>query len=76
MAVTLGELAGKLGGELRNGDPACRINAVATLQHAAAGDISFLANKAYRKYLLETRASAVILAPAVADACPAPIQEQ
>ena len=70
MAVTLGELAAKLGGKLRNGDPACRINSVATLQHAGAGDISFLANKGYRKFLLNTRASAVILAPAEADACP------
>ena len=70
MAVTLGELAGKLGGQLRNGDPACRVNSVATLQHAREGDVSFLANKGYRKYLADTRASAVILAPAEADACP------
>jgi len=70
MALTLEELAGELGGQLRNGDPACLINSVATLQHARAGDISFLANKGYRKYLPDTRASAVILAPADADACP------
>jgi len=70
MTVTLGELAAELGGELRNGDPACRIDSVATLQHAGEGDISFLANKGYRKYLLKTRASAVILEPAEADACP------
>jgi UDP-3-O-[3-hydroxymyristoyl] glucosamine N-acyltransferase len=70
MAVTLGELAGKIGGELRNGDPACRITSVATLQHAGEGDLSFLANKGYRKFLHHTRASAVILAPAEAEACP------
>jgi len=70
MALTLGELAGQLGGELRNGDPDCRISSVATLQHAGEGDLSFLANKGYRKYLQDTRASAVILAPAEADACP------
>jgi UDP-3-O-[3-hydroxymyristoyl] glucosamine N-acyltransferase len=70
MAVTLGELAGKIGGELRNGDPACRITSVATLQHAGKGEISFLANKGYRKFLPDTGASAVILAPADADACP------
>ena len=70
MAVTLGELAGKIGGELRKGDPACRISAVATLQHAGEGDISFLANKGYRRFLPETRASAVILAADEADACP------
>jgi len=70
MAVTLGELAEKIGGELRNADPDRRVNSVATLQHAAAADISFLANKGYRKYLRDTRAAAVILTPAEADACP------
>ena len=70
MAVTLGELAREVGGELHNGDPATLINAVATLQHAGEGDISFLANKGYRKFLRDTRASAVILAPAEVDACP------
>jgi len=71
MAVTLGELAGAIGGELRNGDPGYRVSAVATLQNATATDISFLANKGYRKYLQDTRAGAVILAPSEADACPA-----
>ncbi|HYQ71022.1 MAG TPA: UDP-3-O-(3-hydroxymyristoyl)glucosamine N-acyltransferase [Gammaproteobacteria bacterium] len=70
MAVTLGELAGKIGGELRNGNPASRINSVATLQHAGEGDISFLANKGYRRFLQDTRATAVILSAADADACP------
>jgi UDP-3-O-[3-hydroxymyristoyl] glucosamine N-acyltransferase len=70
MAVTLGDLARVTGGELHNGDPASLINAVATLQHAGEGDISFLANKGYRKFLRDTRASAVILAPAELDACP------
>ena len=70
MTVTLGELAREIGGELHNGDPACLINAVATLQHAGEGDISFLANKGYRKFLRDTRASAVILAPAEVEACP------
>jgi UDP-3-O-[3-hydroxymyristoyl] glucosamine N-acyltransferase len=70
MAVKLGELAGKIGGELHNGDPDSRVNSVATLQHAGEGDISFLANKGYRKFLLDTRASAVILAPDELEACP------
>ncbi|MGD8631237.1 MAG: UDP-3-O-(3-hydroxymyristoyl)glucosamine N-acyltransferase [Gammaproteobacteria bacterium] len=70
MAVTLGELSRVTGGELHNGDPASLINAVATLQHAGEGDISFLANKGYRKFLRDTRASAVILAPAEVEACP------
>jgi UDP-3-O-[3-hydroxymyristoyl] glucosamine N-acyltransferase len=70
MALSLGALAEKIGGELHNGDPGCEITSVATLQSAAAGDISFLANKGYRKYLAATQASAVILAPEHVPACP------
>ncbi|HUT40818.1 MAG TPA: UDP-3-O-(3-hydroxymyristoyl)glucosamine N-acyltransferase [Gammaproteobacteria bacterium] len=70
MAMTLGELAQRLGVTLQGGDPAIRVTAVATLQHAGSGDLSFLANKGYRKFLSGTRASAVILAAEHADECP------
>lgn len=60
MALTLGELAEKVDGELV-GDPQCPISGVSTLQNARPNTISFLANPAYRKYLAETKASAVIL---------------
>ena len=70
MSLTLGELAGKIGGDLQQGDPDCRISAVATLQNAQPGDLSFLANPGYRKYLQATRASAVILKQADAADCP------
>ncbi|HAJ91734.1 MAG TPA: UDP-3-O-(3-hydroxymyristoyl)glucosamine N-acyltransferase [Gammaproteobacteria bacterium] len=70
MSLTLGELAGQIRGELQQGDPDCRIAAVATLQHAHAGDISFLANPGYRKYLQATQASAVILRQEDAADCP------
>jgi len=70
MALTLGELAKQVGGELHGGDPDCSITAVATLQNAGADEISFLANKHYKRYLHETRAAAVILSPEDADACP------
>jgi UDP-3-O-[3-hydroxymyristoyl] glucosamine N-acyltransferase len=63
MTQTLGKLIGKVDGELQNADPDCEITGVATLQHAGEGDISFLANAGYRKYLQDTRASAVILSP-------------
>jgi UDP-3-O-[3-hydroxymyristoyl] glucosamine N-acyltransferase len=69
MGLALGELAGRLGGELR-GDPDCVISSVASLQRAGQGAISFLANRAYRKYLTATRASAVILEAAFARECP------
>jgi len=68
---TLTELADRCGGLLRgNGDTLIR--SVATIQHAGPGAITFLSNNRYRRYLAETRAAAVILAPADADICPVP----
>ena len=71
MTLTLAKLAEAVGGQLQNADPDCEIAGVATLQHAGAGDISFLANAGYRKYLSDCRASAVILSPDDAAAYPA-----
>ncbi len=62
---TLGELARCLGADLQ-GDADCEISALATLQEAQLGQLSFLANPVYRKYLATTRASAVILHPDMA----------
>ena len=70
MALTLGALADEIGGTLQNGDPASEVSSVATLQHAGAGDISFLANRGYRKFLDSTRATVVILAPEHLPDCP------
>jgi len=70
MSLTLGELAGQIKGELHKGDPDCTVSAVATLQNARPGDISFLANPGYRKYLPGTQASAVILGEDDAADCP------
>jgi UDP-3-O-[3-hydroxymyristoyl] glucosamine N-acyltransferase len=70
MSLTLGELAEQIKGELQKGDPDCRVTAVATLQNAGAGDISFLANAGYRKYLSGTQATAVILGQDDAADCP------
>ena len=69
MALTLAELAAMAQAELR-GDPGLAIDAVATLQDARPGAISFLANPKYKAHLAGTRASAVILAAADADDCP------
>ncbi|OIP07397.1 MAG: UDP-3-O-(3-hydroxymyristoyl)glucosamine N-acyltransferase [Betaproteobacteria bacterium CG2_30_68_42] len=60
--VSLAELVARLGGELV-GDGNCRVFRVATLESAAAGEISFLANAKYRARLSGTRADALILAP-------------
>jgi UDP-3-O-[3-hydroxymyristoyl] glucosamine N-acyltransferase len=69
VAARLGEIARTLGAELR-GDADLLISGVGTLQHATPGQLSFLSNPAYRRYLPATQASAVILAPDQAEACP------
>ncbi|MEO8400674.1 MAG: UDP-3-O-(3-hydroxymyristoyl)glucosamine N-acyltransferase [Gammaproteobacteria bacterium] len=45
------------------GDPDCLIDGVCTIQDAQPGRITFLMNPLYKKYLPETKASAVILVP-------------
>jgi UDP-3-O-[3-hydroxymyristoyl] glucosamine N-acyltransferase len=72
MELTLAQLAAQLGVELR-GDGDGVVSTVATLQHAGAGDLSFLANPKYRRYLKTTRASAVILAEQHAADSPVPV---
>ncbi len=59
----LGEIATALGAELK-GDPDLEVTGLATLQAATPGQISFLANPSYAKYLANTQASAVIMSPA------------
>ncbi len=67
--MTLAEIAKRLECEV-HGDGACLISGVATLQNAESGQLSFLANRRYRRYLESTRASAVILNPDDLEACP------
>ncbi len=69
MARRLQELAQAIGAELR-GDPETTISGVGTLQHAIPGQLSFLSNPAYRRYLASTQAAAVILSPEDAEHCP------
>ena len=72
MSYTLAKLAELCGGRLR-GDGNVLIREVATLQNARNGAISFLSNPHYRRYLEDTKASAVILSLSDADACPVPV---
>ncbi len=65
----LQEIADALGASLR-GDPDILISGLATLQAAGPGQISFLANPVYGKYLGAAKASAVIVSPEFADNCP------
>jgi UDP-3-O-[3-hydroxymyristoyl] glucosamine N-acyltransferase len=69
-SATLGEIAGRLGGELI-GDPAAGIDAVGPLESATASTISFLANPLYEKQLASSRAGCVIVAPAFKEAATA-----
>lgn len=66
---TAGELAARFGCELR-GDPAVRVTGVCTLQHGREGLLSFLANDSYRRYLSDTAASVVVVAPRDAGEVP------
>ncbi len=59
-ALTLGEIAQRLGGRVA-GDPATRVRQVGSLEHAQAGEISFLSSARFKARLAATRASAVIL---------------
>lgn len=67
--MNLAALAHHLNAQLQ-GDPALAVDSVATLQNAQPGQLSFLANSRYRRYLSDTRATAVILAPEDATLCP------
>ncbi|MCG8429387.1 MAG: UDP-3-O-(3-hydroxymyristoyl)glucosamine N-acyltransferase [Chromatiales bacterium] len=68
MAFRLAELAAVIGASV-HGDPDCEISRVDTIQDATPGSICFLANQKYRRYLSETRASAVILTAEYLDDC-------
>lgn len=55
-----------------HGDGSIEINAVASLENAQPGQLGFLADRRYRKFLDTTRASAVIVSPEDASSCPVP----
>ena len=59
-SLSLARLAEELGAQLV-GDPQTEITGLATLQDAGPGELAFLANAQYRKYLADSRASAVLL---------------
>ena len=68
-SLTLGEIAVRLGCELR-GDPDAVVSRVAPLGAAGPGGLAFLASPQYRPELRATRATAVVLAPADVELCP------
>ncbi|MGV8859876.1 MAG: UDP-3-O-(3-hydroxymyristoyl)glucosamine N-acyltransferase [Pseudomonas sp.] len=64
--IKLGQLAEFLGATLR-GAADKEITGLATLQEAGPGQLSFLANPQYRKFLADSHAAAVLLKPADAE---------
>jgi UDP-3-O-[3-hydroxymyristoyl] glucosamine N-acyltransferase len=68
-SYSLSEIAQKIDAKIQ-GNADIQITGLAPLQMAKAGQIAFLDNAKYRKYLQETQASAVILNPKEANNCP------
>jgi UDP-3-O-[3-hydroxymyristoyl] glucosamine N-acyltransferase len=68
MEHLLSDLAEHLGAKL-HGDADVLVSRLSTLEAAKTGDISFLANKRYRKHLSSTGASAVVLNEADLGLC-------
>jgi len=64
--MKLGEIARKLGCELV-GDPEIDITGVAGMEHAAPGELTFLANPKYAHKVKDTRASAILVSEATRD---------
>jgi UDP-3-O-[3-hydroxymyristoyl] glucosamine N-acyltransferase len=70
-AYRLADIAARFGGQVM-GDADTQIQQIGTLEHAAAGQIAFLANAKYRNQLEHSNASAVILSKTDADATELP----
>lgn len=68
MTYTLSDLAEQVGATLVSGHDEV-ITGVATLHEADKGDISFLANPQYKKFLATTKATAIILSEQDAKDC-------
>lgn len=66
---TLSELAAAIGATVQ-GDGGCKIHNIASIAHAKEGDISFLVDRKYQKYLMRTKASAILLDKKLATSCP------
>src|SRR5580692_622966 len=67
--MQLGEIAGLLGCRVE-GDAAIEISGVAGMEHACAGQLTFLANPKYAPKVKHTQASAILVsAPVEGIAC-------
>ena len=66
--ITLAKLATITGGEL-HGDGSVIVTAVAAMDKATEGDITFLSNPKYKKHLGECKASAIMVKASEKDLC-------
>jgi len=60
VSITLHDLAGAIDGAY-TGPPALELRGVAAIEKAETGDVTFLSNRKYERFLASTRASAIIL---------------
>lgn len=72
-ALTLGDIAARVGVPLYSGDATTIVTGLAPLHQAQPNHISFLSDPHYRRYLPSTKAGAVILSSGDATSCPVPI---
>lgn len=68
--ITLGELAGKLGCELK-GDASIEITGVAGMEHAGPTELTFLANPKYAPKVKHSRAAAILVSQPLEQTLPA-----
>jgi UDP-3-O-[3-hydroxymyristoyl] glucosamine N-acyltransferase len=68
--ISLGELAARLGSELK-GDPEIQITGVAAMEQAGPTELTFLANPKYAPKVKHTRAAAVLVSEALPSTRPA-----
>ncbi len=68
MTVTLGQIAQQIGAEL-HGSADTIITRIANLETAQQGEISFLSDSKYQKYLETSKASAILLKQSDLDKC-------
>ena len=66
---TLNELAAAVGATVQ-GDGGCKIHNIASIARAKEGEVSFLIDRKYQKYLTRTKASAILLDKKLATSCP------
>lgn len=69
VAITLADVAEKIGAKLVANDGQVVVSGIGTLDDSNAEQVTFLANPSYRKLLATTQAAAVIIHPDMQDEC-------